>query len=304
MELPLLVSGNQQRDITQFSNLLPGAQLNPGGRSSIIGGTEQRLGEEYLDGIALTTISQQGDNRPVFNVVPMEAISGIQVVTSGYSAEYEGAGFENYTLKSGTNKYHGTVADFIRNTIFDSWGFTAPWATITNAAGVKGFQNAVGSKPVDHQNELSISFGGPVIIPHFFNGRDKLFIQGTYDKLHSRAASTYSFDTLPTAQMPHRATSANSCRCRPKGDPGLAHYDSDLGILYGPQHNSHLPRPVRLQTGRDFRPCRWTGRDWRAGQCDSRRGDFSDFTIPTEVSAPGHEHRPYQQLPWRHPRWL
>jgi len=67
MELPLLVSGNQQRDITQFSNLLPGAQLNPGGRSSIIGGTEQRLGELYLDGIALTTISQQGDNRPVFN---------------------------------------------------------------------------------------------------------------------------------------------------------------------------------------------------------------------------------------------
>src|SRR5665213_156751 len=201
MELPLLVSGNQQRDITQFSNLLPGAQLNPGGRSSIIGGTEQRLGEEYLDGIALTTISQQGDNRPVFNVVPMEAISGIQVVTSGYSAEYEGAGLENYTLKSGGNKYHGTVADFVRNTIFDAWGFTAPWATVTNSAGVKGFQNAVGSKPVDHQNELSISFGGPVIVPHFFNGRDKLFIQGTYDKLHSRAAPTYAFDTLPTALM-------------------------------------------------------------------------------------------------------
>jgi hypothetical protein len=120
MELPLLVSGNQQRDITQFSNLLPGAQLNPGGRSSIIGGTAQRLGEEYLDGIALTTITQQGDNRPVFNVVPMEAISEIQVVTSGFSAEYEGAGLENYTLKSGTNKYHGTVADFIRNRMFDT----------------------------------------------------------------------------------------------------------------------------------------------------------------------------------------
>jgi hypothetical protein len=201
MDLPLLVSGNQQRDITQFSNLLPGAQLNPGGRSSIIGGTEQRLGEVYLDGIPLTTISQQGDNRPVFNVVPMEAISEIQVVTSGFSAEYEGAGLENYTLKSGKNKYHGTVADYIRNTIFDAWGFTAPWATITNAAGVKGFQNAVGSKPVDHQNELSASFGGPISIPHLFNGKDKLFIEGTYDKVHTRSAPTYAFDTLPTALM-------------------------------------------------------------------------------------------------------
>jgi hypothetical protein len=47
MALPLLVSGNQQRDITQFSNLLPGAQLNPAGRSSVIGGTQARVGEQY-----------------------------------------------------------------------------------------------------------------------------------------------------------------------------------------------------------------------------------------------------------------
>jgi hypothetical protein len=190
MALPLLVSGNQQRDITQFSNLLPGAQLNPGGRSSIIGGTEQRLGEVYLDGIPLTTISAQGDNRPIFNVVPLEAVEQIQVVTSGFSAEYEGAGLENYTLKSGTNTFHGTAADYVRNTIFDTWGFSAPWTIVTNAAGVKGFQNQVGSKPVDHQNELTASFGGPVVIPHFFNGKDKLFVHGTYDKAHTRSAPT------------------------------------------------------------------------------------------------------------------
>ena len=53
--LPLLISGSQQRDVTQFSNLLPGAQVNPGGRSSIIGGTGQRLGELYLDGLPITT---------------------------------------------------------------------------------------------------------------------------------------------------------------------------------------------------------------------------------------------------------
>ena len=37
--LPIMIAGSQQRDITQFSNLLPGAQVPPGGRSSIIGGT-------------------------------------------------------------------------------------------------------------------------------------------------------------------------------------------------------------------------------------------------------------------------
>jgi hypothetical protein len=201
MELPLLVSGNQQRDITQFSNLLPGAQLNPAGRSSVVSGTASRLAEEYLNGIPLTTISQQGDNRPIFNLVPMESIDQIQVVTSSAPAEYQGAGLENYTLKSGTNKYHGTVADFIRNTIFDTWGFSAPWATVTNAAGVKGFQNAVGTKPVDHQNELSASVGGPISIPHLFSGRDKLFFYGTYDRAHTRSAPTYGSDTLPTTLM-------------------------------------------------------------------------------------------------------
>ena len=222
MALPLLVSGNQQRDITQFSNLLPGAQLNPAGRSSIIGGTQARLGEEYLDGMPLTTISQQGDNRPIFNAVPMEAISEVQVVTSGFSAEYQGIGLENYTLKSGGNQYHGTVADFIRNTIFDTWGFAAPWATITNAQGVKGYQKDVGSKPVDHQNELSASIGGPIIIPHFYNGKDKLFFEATYDRAHTRSAPTYGYDTIPTAQM---RDGDFSQLLAANGGPGLAIYD-------------------------------------------------------------------------------
>lgn len=222
MALPLLVSGNQQRDVTQFSNLLPGAQLNPGGRSSVIGGTAERIGEEYLNGIPLTTISQQGDNRPIFNVVPLESISEVQVVTSGFSAEYQGVGLENYTMKSGTNRFHGTAADFIRNTIFDTWGFAAPWATVTNSKGVKGYQSAVGSKPVDHQNEFSASLGGPVIIPHLFDGKDKLFFEATYDKVHTRSAPTYSFDTLPTAQM---QTGNFSQLLAANGGPGLAIYD-------------------------------------------------------------------------------
>lgn len=222
MSLPLLVSGNQQRDITQFSNLLPGAQLNPGGRSSIIGGTQQRLGEEYLDGLPLTTISQQGDNRPIFNVVPFESISEVQVVTSGFSAEYQGIGLENYNLKSGSNQYHGTVADFIRNTIFDTWGFSAPWATITNSKGVKGLQKDVGSKPVDHQNELSASIGGPISIPHLFSGRDKLFFQATYDRTHTRSAPTYTAVTVPTTAM---RTGDFSQLLAANGGPGLAIYD-------------------------------------------------------------------------------
>ena len=86
MSLPILVSGNQQRDVTQFSNYLPGAQA--GARSSLFSGTASRVEEVYLDGLPLTTISQIGDNRPIFNLVPSEGIGQIGALSSGQSVEY------------------------------------------------------------------------------------------------------------------------------------------------------------------------------------------------------------------------
>jgi hypothetical protein len=196
--LPVMVAGNQQRDITSFSNLLPGAQ--PGSRSSLFSGTANRVQEVYLDGIPLTTISQIGDNRPIFNVVPFEGIDQVGALTSGQSAEYQGAGSVNYSMKTGTNQYHGTVADFVRNTIFDTWGFTAINATTKKL--VNGVITTVpAGKPVDHQNELAASFGGPVRIPYLFNGHDKLFFFVAYDKAHARSAPSYTTASGPTTLM-------------------------------------------------------------------------------------------------------
>src|SRR6185437_10352342 len=175
--LPLVISGGQERDITQFSNLLPGAQVNPGGRSSIIAGTGQRVGELYVDGLPLTTASQQGDNRPVFNVVPLESIDQIKVVTSGYSAQYQGAGLENYNLKAGTNQYHGSVFAYVRNTIFDTWSFSSKPGAPGNTVPVlvNGVITRVpGPKPPEHQIEYGYAVGGPITIPHLINGHDKL----------------------------------------------------------------------------------------------------------------------------------
>jgi hypothetical protein len=202
-ELPLLIAGGQQRDITQFSNLLPGAQVNPGGRSSIIGGTGQRLGEVYVDGLPLTTLSQQGDNRPVFNVVPLEAIDQIKVVTSGFSAEYQGAGLENYNLKAGTNKFHGAAFAYVRNTIFDAWSFSSkPGGGNTVTVVQNGVATKVpGPKPAEHQIEYGGTLGGPVRIPFLFNGHDKLFFFGTYDKFRSRLGVNPSASTIPTTLM-------------------------------------------------------------------------------------------------------
>jgi len=218
LQLPILAN-NQQRDITAVSNLLPGAQ--PGARSSLFGGTASRVEEVYLDGIPLTTISQIGDNRPILNLVPAESIDQINVVTNSASAEYQGAGMVNYTTKSGGNKYHGTVADYIRNTAFDTWGFTA--IANTTKKLVNGVITTVpAGKPIDHQNELAASIGGPIIIPHLFNGRNKLFFFASYDRFHSRSGANPGTVTIPTTGFQNGDFSALLAS---NGGPGYAIYD-------------------------------------------------------------------------------
>ena len=197
MELPILMN-SQQRDITSFSNYLPGAQS--GSRSSLFSGTANRVQEVYLDGIPVTTISQIGDNRPILNVVPSEGIGEVGALSSGQSAGYQGAGSVNYSMKTGGNQYHGTVADFVRNTEFDTWGFTAQAATQKKLVNGVIITVPVG-KPIDHQNEFTVAGGGPITIPHIFNGHDKLFFFAAYDKVHVRSAPNYSTASIPTTKM-------------------------------------------------------------------------------------------------------
>jgi hypothetical protein len=187
--LPLVLNG-QQRDPTAFATLLPGAQ--GGARTPIIGGTGNYLAEISVDGIPITTSNQQGDNRPVSNSVPVDAVDQFQVLTSTLPVEYQGAGLLNFTIKSGGSHYHGTVADFVRNTIFDTWGFSAPALTEKNLAG----ETVQAPKPVEHQNELVATFGGPV--PYT---KKKLFFFTTYDRYHGRNGINPNNLTIPTTLM-------------------------------------------------------------------------------------------------------
>lgn len=233
-DLPVLVANNQQRDITSFTNLLPGAQ--PGSRSSLFSGTANRVQEVYLDGLPLTTINQIGDNRPIFNLVPFEGIGEVGALTSGQSVEYQGAGSVNYSMKSGGNQYHGVIADYIRNRIFDTWGFAAGYAT--QKAVVNGVVTTVPvGKPVDHQNELAMSVGGPISLfnpfrpgKKLYDGHDKLFFEFAYDRVHSRAAPAYGTQTIPTTLMQSgdftELLTAN-------GGPGYTIYDPTTATCVG-----------------------------------------------------------------------
>ena len=187
--LPLQMNG-MQRNPTAFGTLTPGTK--GGDRLPVVGGTGNYLGQLYLDGMPAETVSQQGDDRLVSQAVSVDAVDQFQLVTSTPPAEYMGAGAENFTLKSGGLKYHGQVSDFVRNTVFDAWSFTNKHATMKNAQG----QSVPAPKPPEHQNELSVTLGGPV--PHTAH---KLFFFFAYDKFHDRTAVSPSLFTIPTTLM-------------------------------------------------------------------------------------------------------
>jgi hypothetical protein len=196
--LPVVMSG-LQRDPTALATLAPGTQS--GTRSPVMSGTGDYLAEVYLDGIPTTTINMQGDNRLVSLEIPVESVDQLQVMSGNSTAEYQGAGAMSLTTKSGGSKYHGEIVDLIRNTAFDSWGFTAPWTTKTVV--VNGVSSTVqADKPVEHQNELSISAGGPIpsVLP-FWNIKKKAFFFVNYDKYHGRSGGSPTLFTIPTTLM-------------------------------------------------------------------------------------------------------
>ncbi len=192
-QLPLSMNGGP-RDPTAFQYLMPGVQENPAnnsgtgannGNSGIYGGTGQtNLNENYLEGMPVSNIAQQGSSNPISSAVSVDAVDQFSVQTSGASASFGGAGSSNYTIKSGGNQLHGSAVDFIRNTDFDTWGY---FSKVPN--GSTGFAE----KPGEHQNQYDISVSGPIF-------KDKLFFFADYAGFHyTKISNTPQYITIPTA---------------------------------------------------------------------------------------------------------
>ena len=195
--LPLIMNGGP-RDPTAFVGLMAG--VGGGGRSGEYngqGGGSGYVDEVYIDGVPLTPISQQGDNRTVSLAVSVDAVDQFQVITSGASAQYQGMGVQAFNIKSGTNQYHGSAYVAFRNTAFDSWSFFAKANTVKKVVDGK-VVTVPAPKPAEHQDEMNFTLGGPVRIPHLFDGRDKLFFFASYDRFHQSVGVNPSLYSIPT----------------------------------------------------------------------------------------------------------
>jgi hypothetical protein len=90
------------------------------------------------------------------------------VLESTYGAEYgrNAGGIVSIVSKSGTNSLHGTFYDYARNDFFDANDF---------------FLNEQGQpRAILKRQQYGLTFGGPIVVPHVVDGRNKLFFFFSY----------------------------------------------------------------------------------------------------------------------------
>ncbi len=140
----------------------PSTHPAPSLKFSLQGGLPSQT-ETTVDGISAqnqTSNNIQGDAFP-----SAAAIAEIRVDGVNNNAEYGQPGEITTVTKSGSDHLHGSVYEYLQNQFLDA----TPYGSNV--------------KPHKVANDFGASLGGPVVIPHLFNGRGKTFFFGDYEGL-------------------------------------------------------------------------------------------------------------------------
>ncbi len=179
LDLPL-----KDREFLQLSLMSAGVVSPPGGTrgdslqqtGKLINILGQRTGHNLflLDGVSVT---DEYFNNVVLNPPP-EAIEEFNIAKTNYSAEFgaKSGGVVNVITQSGTNRFHGTLYEFLRNDLFDAKNFFSPANQPT---------------PPFQENQFGGTLGGPLV-------HDRTFFFVDYDGVQIRKSLSQLF-SVPTA---------------------------------------------------------------------------------------------------------
>ncbi|HEX4156572.1 MAG TPA: carboxypeptidase-like regulatory domain-containing protein [Acidobacteriaceae bacterium] len=153
--------------------------------------------EVLLDGASI----QRSENGSSFDETSpsIEALQEFKVTTSTPSAEFgrTTSGIESFSVKSGTNQFHGTGYAIVKNRVFDANNWFNNGYKAIDCVGVSEV-NCAYSKPQDSKYDYGGVFDGPVRIPHIYNGKDRTFFLFAWEKFQLHLGSVIQ-STVPTA---------------------------------------------------------------------------------------------------------
>jgi hypothetical protein len=187
-DLPLVVNGTVRTPF-DLASLAPDAKNLGGDYGFSLGGGQAGAYGSSLDGVSTDTSRALQKSWIQSNAPSVEAIEQFSVDTNGYKAEFGHAGGGNmtYVSKSGTNSFHGSLYEFVRNNDFDANNF------FSNEAGI--------ANSIYKQNDFGATVGGPVWIPKLYHGRNKTFFFFSYEGFRNRTGANGAVFTVPTSEM-------------------------------------------------------------------------------------------------------
>jgi hypothetical protein len=188
-ELPL--NGRNPFNLTALTpSVVPQGQvgLNPTGQNPFgfanlqIGGGMANQSMSYLDGAPLNT--EYINNTAL--VPTQDSLQEFKVDTNNLGPQYGrlAGGAIQFRTKSGTNALHGSAWEFLRNKVLDANTYFNNQAHIGRGAFT--------------QNQYGFNVGGPVFIPHLYDGRNKTFFFLNWEGFALRQGQTFT-ETVPTA---------------------------------------------------------------------------------------------------------
>ena len=140
--------------------LSPNVQQDSQGNIAL-GGASSSMVNFSVDGISTANVRQNGALQDAYP--SQEGISAVKVTAFNNSAEFSQVGDVTFTTKNGTNTYHGSLFEYLQNKALDA----SPY----------GFSGKAPKK----FNTFGGSLGGPISIPHLFDGHNKTFFFVDYE---------------------------------------------------------------------------------------------------------------------------
>ncbi|HKT10511.1 MAG TPA: TonB-dependent receptor [Terriglobia bacterium] len=190
-----------ERDFSKLLLLAAGTMTDTNGSANFtqqfaVNGQRAVATAFAMDGVDTTDPEMGGATFANFNVDAIQEVqssSGVMPAAIGHGA----ASFTNVITKSGTNRLHGSVFEFVRNSAFDARNFFDR-------------QNVLDPRriPPFARNEFGFTGGGPVVIPRIYDGRNRTFFFGEYQGFRQVLGTTQVLAVPTSAERAGIDTSA------------------------------------------------------------------------------------------------
>jgi hypothetical protein len=239
--------------------LSPNVQTDSSGNISL-GGASSSMVNFSVDGISTANVRQNGALQDAYP--SQEGIAAVKVTSFNNSAEFSQIGDVTFTTKNGTNQFHGSVFEYLQNQALD--------------ADPYGFSGKAPKK----FNTFGFSLGGPVIIPHLYNGHDKTFFFADYEGNRRTTAVAEQLEVPTVAERNGDLSGFNTAGQAPLAPIPAASISPTAKALL-----SYIPLPnVSGQPGYNYdtfqsTPARTDGADLRLDQTiSSKQSAYARFS--------------------------